>query len=409
MPDSGKQSTVTTVFLSFSLLGFAALWFSPFVVSVVTALSGLAVLFYLPKSFPRYNRIILLSSVLLLLILFVDFVFHLGEKTTSAKFLLMLGLVFILQGHSYFFERASRQKLSYYFIVIAAIVACINVIAVAGYLSDKSYFDQMLLQSKSIPIPNMHHIHFGIINAITILGIVGQLVGDKVDKKMNILLWVFGIICLLSFHILSSRTGLLAFYAGSFITLVIYVIQHNAYKILLFGMLGLTSLAVIGYSLSSSLKNKVANSMEDINSWGKGDEINHKSMAMRIEAYKMSVAVLIENPLGVGAAAQDQILQEMYEKKNTLLYKENRVGPHNQLLEFGVKYGWIGIIGIFVFYLGWLRLLPNTSAFFWGVVVVFLVSVQFESLFERQASIYFSMTLLPLFYHLFRNQQLIEQ
>ena len=76
MPDSGKQSTVTTVFLSFSLLGFAALWFSPFVVSVVTALSGLAVLFYLPKSFPRYNRIILLSSVLLLLILFVDFVFH---------------------------------------------------------------------------------------------------------------------------------------------------------------------------------------------------------------------------------------------------------------------------------------------------------------------------------------------
>jgi O-antigen ligase len=409
MPDSGKQSTVTTVFLSFSLLGFAALWFSPFVVSVVTALSGLAVLFYLPKSFPRYNRMILLSSVLLLLILFVDFVFHLGEKTTSAKFLLMLGLVFILQGHSYFFERASRQKLSYYFIVIAAIVACINVIAVAGYLSDKSYFDQMLLQSKSIPIPNMHHIHFGIINAITILGIVGQLVGDKVDKKMNILLWVFGIICLLSFHILSSRTGLLAFYAGSFITLVIYVIQHNAYKILLFGMLGLTSLAVIGYSFSSSLKNKVANSMEDINSWGKGDEINHKSMAMRIEAYKMSVAVLIENPLGVGAAAQDQILQEMYEKKNTLLYKENRVGPHNQLLEFGVKYGWIGIIGIFVFYLGWLRLLPNTSAFFWGVVVVFLVSMQFESLFERQASIYFSMTLLPLFYHLFRNQQLIEQ
>ena len=153
----------------------------------------------------------------------------------------------------------------------------------------------------------------------------------------------------------------------------------------------------------------MANSIEDINSWGEGDEINHKSMAMRIEAYKMSVAVLIENPLGVGAAAQDQILQEMYEKKNTLLYKENRVGPHNQLLEFGVKYGWIGIIGIFVFYLGWLRLLPNTSAFFWGVVVVFLVSMQFESLFERQASIYFSMTLLPLFYHLFRNQQLIEQ
>lgn len=409
MPDSGKQSTVTTVFLSFSLLGFAALWFSPFVVSVVTAILGLAVLFYLPKSFPRYNRIILLSSVLLLLILLVDFVFHLGEKTTSAKFLLMLGLVFLLQGHFYFFERAGRQKLSYYFIVIAAIVACVNVIAVAGYLSDKSYFDQMLLQSKSIPIPNMHHIHFGIINAVTILGIAGQLVGDKVDRRMNILLWVFGIICLLSFHILSSRTGLLAFYAGSFITLIIYVTRHNAYKILLFGMLGLTFSAVIGYSFSSSLKNKVANSIEDINSWGKGDEINHKSMAMRIEAYKMSIAVLIENPFGVGAAAQDQILQEMYEKKNTLLYKGNRVGPHNQLLEFGVKYGWIGIIGIFVFFLGWLRLLPNTSAFFWGVVVVFLVSMQFESLFERQASIYFSMTLLPLFYHLFRNQQLIEQ
>ena len=63
----------------------------------------------------------------------------------------------------------------------------------------------------------------------------------------------------------------------------------------------------------------------------------------------MCIKIIKNNPFGVGAKAQKQVIQETYVKENTPLDIENRVGPHNQFLEFGVKYGWIGIFLLILF------------------------------------------------------------
>ncbi|MGB1038194.1 MAG: O-antigen ligase family protein [Bacteroidia bacterium] len=393
-------------FLILSFIGFTALWYSEFIISVVTAVAVVISIISYRKGNSRAYNGLFLSLLFILALAILDAVFHIGGKVSGAKLLLAVGMVGVGIASFKVFEDAKRKNLITLFIGMLACVSVINIIAVSGYLTNKEYLDQMLLQSKSIPIPNMHHIHFGIINALVIIGSVGTLVLGVLSRIQRNLTIVLLTICLISFHILSSRTGLVSFYSGTVVTLIVYSIQQKKYKVLFTGVLSMIFLVAGSYTLSSSFQNKISNSIEDINSWGKGDEVNHKSMGMRIEAYKMCLQVLLENPIGVGSDAQSKVQQEMYISQNTVLTKENRVGPHNQFLEFGVKYGWLGVLGILVFLLSLMKLLPQSSAFYFGIVTIILVSLQFESLFERQKSIYFCMTLIPLFYFLLEKRQL---
>ena len=91
----------------------------------------------------------------------------------------------------------------------------------------------------------------------------------------------------------------------------------------------------------------------------------------------------------------------MYVKKNTPLDLENRIGPHNQFLDYGMKFGWIGIGILLIFFISLIPLIQNASFPMLGISVVFLVALFFESLFERQTSIFTFCMFIPLFYSLF--------
>ncbi|HAV25277.1 MAG TPA: hypothetical protein DCX01_03775, partial [Bacteroidetes bacterium] len=259
---------------------------------------------------------------------------------------------------------------------------------------------------KSIPITSeMHHIHFGIINAIALLGLGGLLVLGKVKSSLQVFTVLAFIVIFFCFHILSSRTGLLAFYAAVFVSIITYAIRSGKRKVIYIGVAAIPLMLVSSYFFSSSFQNKVLNSIEDVQSWGNPEEINYKSMAMRIEAYKVGWQVILQNPIGVGADAMDQSIQETYEQNESVLYKENRKDPHNQFLEFGVKYGWIGILALLFFFYQLVRLTKQSWFPVLGLVTLLFVAMQFESLLERQASIYTIGLFLPLFIVLFSKNE----
>jgi hypothetical protein len=270
----------------------------------------------------------------------------------------------------------------------------------------KDFYDALLLQSKSLPIPNMHHIHFGIINACIIALLLGLLITkslkDKIQFNLAICLLLISVV---SFHILSSRTGLLSFYVGILVSMIWYTIQKKSFKAMFLGILIIILSLSMSYYFSDSFRNKIQNSIEDYNSWGKGDEINFKSMAMRMEASKMCIQIIGEYPLGVGAEAQEQVLQATYVKENTPLDMENRVGPHNQFLDFGVKYGWIGMILLFLFFIYLIPIIRKSSFPMIAIVGIIFTSLFFESLLERQTSIFIFSLFIPLSISLFRLEE----
>ena len=387
------------------LLGFISLWLSPFLVSLTTGLSLIYVI-------ANYNYFLIHNSLKITYIAIAVFLLSLGDillngytTITFSKSLLLLGFVFILASSFMLFSH-KKNSLINFTLIISSVVSLVNIFAITNYLLKKDFYDALLLQSKSIPIPNMHHIHFGIINACIIALLLGLLITkslkDKIQFNLAICLLLISVV---SFHILSSRTGLLSFYVGILVSMIWYTIQKKSFKAMFLGILIIILSLSMSYYFSDSFRNKIQNSIEDYNSWGKGDEINFKSMAMRMEASKMCIQIIGEYPLGVGAEAKEQVLQATYVKENTPLDMENRVGPHNQFLDFGVKYGWIGMILLFLFFIYLIPIIRKSSFPMIAIVGIIFTSLFFESLLERQTSIFIFSLFIPLSISLFRLEE----
>ena len=401
--DSNFRLEKTSLFFYYVLIvGFMSLWVSPFVVSVSTGFSLIYVALNFKHLFVVKNiRIVYISFAIFLLSL-IDILINGLTNITSSKFLLLLGFLVALASFSMLFHQ-KKNRLVNLTLILSSIVSSLNILVITNYFLNKEFYDSLLLQSKSITIPNMHHIHFGIINACIIALLIGILLTKKFNSKIQFN-FAFGLLLIsfISFHILSSRTGLLSFYVGLFVSLVWNTIQNKSFKSLVIGFVVIMLSISLSYSFSDSFKNKIQNSLEDYNSWGNGDEINHKSMAMRIEASKMCIKIIKNNPFGVGAKAQKQVIQETYVKENTPLDIENRVGPHNQFLEFGVKYGWIGIFLLILFFVYLIPLIRSSSFPLIGMIGIVFISLFFESMLERQTSIYIFSLFITLSTSLFR-------
>ncbi|MDB4161894.1 O-antigen ligase family protein [Bacteroidia bacterium] len=394
-------------YLLIAVIGFIALWFSPFIVSVATVLCGLLFLLNI-RSFQfkaSKIRLLVVSLVLLAIVVLFDAAYSSFAGLSGDKVGLILGFLFSLFSGLLFLD-TSKVRLVKFALILCSAVVVVNLIALTNYFLNKAEIDALLLQSKSIPIPNMHHIHFGIINAMCVILLLGVNLDSSAryssQKKLAI---VFGVFIFISAHVLSSRTGLLSLYVAMLLGATYYASYSKNYVKVGLILMGLALFSVGSYSWSNSLRNKIANSLEDINSWGLSEEINHKSMAMRIEAYKASATVLWSHPLGVGAIKLDDQMEEGYTAISSPLWQENRIGPHNQLLEYGVKYGWIGVGVVLLFFVSLFSMGSRGSYIYFTFMVLLIVSLQFESLLERQTSLYFLALFLPLFIHLFTRKE----
>lgn len=393
------------LFLVIALIGFSALWYSSFLVSLSTALIGILALPYYRIIWEKHSKSIICLAVIISLSFFDLFRSGSLQNTSFSKLGLLAGLCVLLLSALYFFSQSNKYAVLF-ILISSVIVLIINGIAVTNYFMHKAFYDELLLQSKSIPVLRMHHIHFGIINASTVFLLFGILKNKLVVRTEKVVSWILLILILVCFHILSSRTGILAFYTGALISLFTYSVYKKKYKTLIVGLVLACASLLSSALISTSFRNKINNSIEDYESIRKGGkEINFKSMAMRLEANKICLAILAQHPLfGVGANEQDNAIQKMYKEKNTLLLPQNRVGPHNQFLEFGVKYGLMGVLILLALFISFIVPLNANAYFYYGFLGMLFISMFFESLFERQASIFFISLFLGVGYSLFYGQ-----
>lgn len=313
--------------------------------------------------------------------------------TIQGKLLLYLGFgIMALAFFVYFHKKGNNSEVLFF--VFVSLVALVNVFSVLNYAIHKDAIDALLLESKSIPVfGGMHHIHFGIINALSILALIfyfWQKVYSKNQLKITWLLWT---VIFISFHILSSRTGLVSFYVTIGFSTFIHFSLNKNWKLLIASVLVIMIAPIAFYGLSTSLQNKMTNTLEDIKTWNSPnrEDINHQSMAMRIEAYKAALFTIKNHGIfGVGAERMEQEIYESFKKIDTPLTFENQKMPHNQFLESTVKYGVFGILGVLYFFILPIIEMSRKSGFLFifGVILCLGVSSMFESLLERQVSIF---------------------
>lgn len=396
----GKQIRDLTFLLGISV-AFISLFFSAFLTSLGTFFLFIAIVFSL-KDVQKLATVWWYVYLTPLVLTLIDLLRTENYEVVMSKALLMFGFVVIASSIMLNGKLIKKNKVILFGLWIFMMLL-INTVSVSNYFIHRQELDLLLLQSKAIPIfGGMHHIHFGILNAISIL-IISYLLLFSKHKRYRGVFATLLIVFLICFHILSSRTGLVSLYASIGVSLVIYAFVKKDYKSSIAVILVVLAVNALAFSFSSSFKNKFANSVEDIESWDQSESINYKSMGMRIESYKNSLEIIKKNMwFGVGTGDMEHVIQVSYEDRNTVLYKENRIGPHNQFLEFGIKYGLLGIIYMLVFFFYWFkRALKPLDMLLLSSVLLLLFSSQFESLLERQVSIFFTAALYPILINAF--------
>lgn len=384
-----KGNTVFHLGFICSILG---IFFAPFLASLGVAFFLVYIVLYSTSLFEVPLKSIAWASIPLFWS-FTDILRDGFTQTIQGKLLLNLGFGIMALAMIVYFQKKGNNSDALFFIFII-LLALVNLFSVLHYAFDKDTFDALLLESKSIPVfGGMHHIHFGIINALSILALVFHFWQNVYSKNQLKIAWVLWIVIFISFHILSSRTGLVSFYVTIGFCAFMHFSMNKNWKLLIASVLVIMIAPIGFYWLSTSLQNKMINTLDDIKTWNSPnrEDINHQSMAMRIEAYKAAIFTIKNNGFfGVGAERMEQEIFESFKKINTPLTFENQKMPHNQFLESTVKYGILGILGVlYLFILPIIKMSRKPSfLLIFGIILCLVVSSMLESLLERQVSVF---------------------
>ncbi len=250
------------------------------------------------------------------------------------------------------------------------------------------------LNSSQFEERGVSHIYFSVLQAFAVL--YGALYGYRNKKPVYL---VLALLHLVTLHWFLARTGLIAFY-GACSLVFVYGLWHSRQRLRL-GLLALVvlSLPILSWFGFESVRNKVKNSLSDLEAVESGTNINHRSLAMRLEAWKTAGELIRENPMGVGAGDMDDRMQERYESNASPLWKENRIPPHNQFLETTLANGyWAGLALVLLFLAQLVRSWKRKDLYGLIAAGIFVPAFCFESMLQTQLGICmfpFLMLLIP--------------
>jgi O-antigen ligase len=274
------------------------------------------------------------------------------------------------------------------FIFLAFLV---GVVSFVNYMVHKKEIDELILQAKPIPIffGELNHIYFSFMLAFSIF-----LVPLNVCNNIPRLRW-FNRFMMLSnlifLHVIAARTGLVAFYITLFVLLILYGIRSGkiiatAIILVVIGVVGFVSVKKV-----DALNNRYVKTLEDIQAYRNGEDINYYSISMRFEYWDKALKVFYQNPVfGTGGGDVKPDMRKIFEQENSKLEKVNRKGPHNQYFEELAARGVLGFILMLLILLYPLpKILKSKDNLSLSFLIIILVSFGVESVLQRQVGISF--------------------
>jgi len=263
----------------------------------------------------------------------------------------------------------------------------VGVSSVIHYFQHRNFYDQMVLESKPIPLySGVYHIEFATMMGLMILLIMRGLI--QKNLRENYLAMAAGLVLVICMHVLGSRTGLILLYIGGSLMMGKWIYNKPSFhrRALL-----LLPLLLVGLLALPSARNRITNTWVDFKTTWSGGDVTHKSFGQRWIAWKSAVSVLSSesNSAIVGAGAwTDERLQKEYSRLDVSLAERHRIGVHNQWLEMALQSGWVSATLFFIFvFLGLAVVGGNTLGSNQQIWAALVAAMMFESLLERQAGV----------------------
>lgn len=191
------------------------------------------------------------------------------------------------------------------------------------------------------PSPFLHHIHYGVALALTVILLGQKIYFSHNNLVMKIFMSLFIITATVNIFITGGRTGYITFIL---LILVLSIAYLRKWSIAAF--LALVLVFTLAYNFSPVFQKKVIQTQHSVSKLLNGDRNFNTSLGIRAGIYYYASDVIKENPFfGVGTGdSMNEILNAAPKE-----WSNNEYVPpheHNQYLSVLVK---LGVIGLLVF------------------------------------------------------------
>lgn len=293
----------------------------------------------------------LFSSLILLVVAYLMTGFYsedIGEwfwRVRTKSPFLFLPLAFFLLSP---WDKAMYDRILAFFVILMSLSSGWIMI---DYLLHQEEMVELLRVGQAIPTP-CHHIRYSLMLAIGgVISAYYLLFNEKTNWRW---LWIAGLILLtVALHIMSVRTGILAFYMGLG-WLALHRIFSRGGSVTAFAMIALILAApFVAYKTMPSFKQKIDYVKYDMEQFVK-DEGQNYSDSERIMSLQAGWHIFSSHPVfGVGIGDLRAACTAYYQD---VLGREKSKFPHNQFL---FVLAGCGIVGALIFFTG----------FFWPLFV----------------------------------------
>ncbi len=350
------------------------------------------------------------------------------KQDKVAMALLAIFLIYLLSGlnssnlHFYFFKL--NQKLPFIIIPAALFVffpvseklfngllavffisiLFISAYSVFHFATHYQQVKEMYIAGKTMWTPR-DHIRFSLAVVMSIWFGVHLFVNQfHLWNKFEKWIWLTGSILLTVYlHILSVRSGLLAFYIGVGYTIVYFLLIKKKLKYAIGIALLVPVLLIAAWNLSPNLATKIHYMQYDVFRFMNNEQVAWHSDGGRLLSQQMGFSLFKQHPVvGVGLGDIKDETNRIYSQLHPEVTDEHRLEPHNQFLFIAVISGFLGLL---VFLTALLTIfLSNSNYRKWLFCVIYcglLSSFMTETTIEMQLG-----TLLFLFFVVLLHIQL---
>jgi O-antigen ligase len=298
----------------------------------------------------RFARTSLLfwSSIVLILSYFLTVFYSEDMGYFSHRMQLKLSLLlFPLMGIGMRKFPTSTFRILLYFLLL-----CIALESIGALINYALHFEKITrayIAGQVIPLPlKMNHIRFSLMMASAVF-IGAYLLWDNRTffhkKTERIFLFAVCIINGIFLHILSVRSGLLAFYLGNGVLILFYMVNKKKYLHGVLMLLSMMILSVVLYFTVPTIYNKINYTVRDVSRFFNGENSISYSDGNRLLSMKIALEIGKESPwLGIGLGDVENKMFAYYELHHPEMPKEQRLIPHSQFLYCWLAAGVMGVL-----------------------------------------------------------------
>lgn len=269
------------------------------------------------------------------------------------------------------------------------------------YLLNQNLVNQLYLESKVMPTFVTHHPSLSIMVVLAIY-LSYHLAKNKLEIGLpyqQIILYSLSSFLFIFIHVFSVRSGLLALYAVITVELLQIILVKKQTKLALIAALAIGFTGGITLFVSPTVRNKIANTAQDIQVVKENKSANNQSLASRMISYKNALQIAKENSIwwGCGLGDIQDLNNEIFAKQYPEVTK--KILPHNQFLFYFAALGLIGLLlFILLFYYPLFYQKAWQSPILLVQYTILSFAFMFEAPLENQLGVAFSIIfiLLPL-------------